>query len=86
MGHYDLFNNDLTKKNAFHNLNNHLNALEDDYFYHLYLGKNQNDLKAMFGDVKVKIYIFNLYSFKCHAFSLYAWEVPRSACKNLLII
>lgn len=51
MGHYDVFS-DSTKKYAFHNLNKHLHTFEDDYFYHLYLGKNQNDLKAMFGDVK----------------------------------
>lgn len=50
MGHYT---NGITEKKAFSNLNNHLHTFEDDYFYHLYLGKSQNDLKSMFGDVKV---------------------------------
>lgn len=70
MGHFDAFNNDLTKKNTFHNLNNHLNSLEDDYFYHLYLGKNQNDLKAMFGDVKVILICSFLHNFILCATSL----------------
>ena len=38
---------------AFANLNRHLFDLKDDYFYHLYLGKESHDLKEMFGDVKV---------------------------------
>ena len=35
------------------NLNKHLTALEEDYLYHISLGKKTNDLKKMFGDVKV---------------------------------
>lgn len=34
------------------NLNKHLFSLEDDFLYHISLGKNTNDLKRMFGDVK----------------------------------
>ena len=36
------------------NLNKHLHGLEDDFLYHISLGKHTNDLKKMFGDVKVK--------------------------------
>jgi uridine phosphorylase len=34
------------------NLNKNLFALEDDFLYHISLGKNTNDLKKMFSDVK----------------------------------
>jgi uridine phosphorylase len=34
------------------NLNKHLTTLEDDYLYHISLGKNINNLKEMFHDVK----------------------------------
>ena len=34
------------------NINKHLLALEDDYLYHISLGKKINDLKKMFSDVK----------------------------------
>lgn len=35
-----------------HNLNFHLGDLEDDYLYHISLGKNTNNLEAMFSDIK----------------------------------
>lgn len=34
------------------NLNKHLFGLEDDFLYHISLGKHTDDLKKMFGDVK----------------------------------
>jgi hypothetical protein len=40
-------------KSCVSNLNKHLLGLEDDFLYHISLGKNTNDLKKMFGDVKV---------------------------------
>lgn len=49
--------NDPLEKNLFSNLNRNLSTLENDFFYHLYLGKNQNDLKNMFSDVKVWLII-----------------------------
>jgi len=33
-------------------LNIHLDSLEDDYLYHLALGKKTHDLQDMFGDVR----------------------------------
>lgn len=35
-----------------HNLNFHLESLEDDYLYHISLGKKINNLEEMFSDVK----------------------------------
>ena len=43
----------MFKNSSISNLNLNLAELEDDFFYHLYLGKKTNDLKEMFGDVKV---------------------------------
>lgn len=43
----------MFKNSPISNLNLNLAALDDDFFYHLYLGKNSHDLKEMFGDVKV---------------------------------
>ena len=43
----------MSEKSLISNLNPNLRHLEDDYFYHLYLGKKSHELKEMFGDVKV---------------------------------
>jgi hypothetical protein len=43
----------MSDKIIVNNLNQNLEEFSDDYFYHLYLGKSHNDLKAMFGDVQV---------------------------------
>jgi len=43
------------------NVNKNLSDLDDDFFYHLYMGKKSHDLKEMFGDVKVSYQYFNTY-------------------------
>jgi hypothetical protein len=43
---------DENNNKTYRNVNKHLSDLESDYFYHLYLSKS-NDLKRLFGDVKV---------------------------------
>ena len=52
----------MSDKQAITNLNQNLEDFKDDYFYHLYLGKNHNDLKAMFGDVQVRYLYLQLRS------------------------
>lgn len=39
--------------------NSHLDLMDQDILYHLALGSGSHDLRAMFGDVKVKF--FNLH-------------------------
>ena len=46
----------MSDKQKITNLNQNLGDFNDDYFYHLYLGKSHNDLKAMFGDVQVRYF------------------------------
>ena len=49
----------MSQPNLVSHLNPNLCELDDDYFYHLYLGKNSHGLKEMFGDVKVSLfYVF----------------------------
>lgn len=43
--------------------NSHLDLMDQDILYHLALGSGSHDLRAMFGDVKVKLYaVFNTTS------------------------
>lgn len=39
--------------------NSHLDLMDQDILYHLALGSGSHDLRAMFGDVKVKYNFFN---------------------------
>jgi hypothetical protein len=48
---------DDNNNQIYRNVNKHLLELESDYFYHLYLSKS-NDLKRLFGDVKVINFLF----------------------------
>ena len=48
---------DDNNNQIYRNVNKHLLELDSDYFYHLYLSKS-NDLKKLFGDVKVTYLLF----------------------------
>jgi hypothetical protein len=40
------------------NVNKNLHSFENDFFYHLNLGKNRDNLVKMFGDIKVILSVF----------------------------
>ena len=66
------------------NLNKHLVHLEDDYLYHISLGKNVDNLEEMFGDLKVKFgknftLIVTILSF-CYDTSLFVWAEVQNEC------
>ncbi len=53
------------KINYFDRVNKNLHGFEDDFFYHLSLGKNRDNLIKMFGDVKVSnLFLFSFYFYK----------------------
>ena len=76
---------------VYSNINTKLfEKFEKDYFYHLHLS-NSNDLKRLFGDVKVvtTFYIRKDNIFKNPNFffySLFAWVAKASECIDLPII
>lgn len=48
------FNHKENEK-LFANVNKNLSDFEHDHLHHLLLNKSQNDLKSMFGDVRVSL-------------------------------
>lgn len=54
---YIIFQIILSRKRFVHVKNPYLDSMDEDILYHLDLGTKTHDLPAMFGDVKVKVFL-----------------------------
>ena len=73
------------------NKNPHIESMKEDVLYHIGLSTGSQDLKSMFGDIKVNctLHRWILWCNLCHFFmtlSLFVWEVHLKEWKISLII